>query len=161
MAQKDDLQKKGFFMTRFHGGEGSGRPFGRRRRGFLLIELMIAMFVFTVAFLALLGTFPSSIASVNQARDEVYMTHIARQQLEYVLSKPFTTASLSTSGVVSKVATVNNVVTVTNYNYALTVTPDTTGGLEAASKKTAVVTVYESTRPYQYTKMETHVARSQ
>jgi hypothetical protein len=89
------------------------------------------------------------------------MTHIARQQIEYVMSRSFSTASLSTSGVVPKIATVNNVVTVTNYNYQVTVTPDTTAGLAAASMKTVVVTVYESNRPFQYMRMETHIARPQ
>lgn len=129
--------------------------------GFLLIELMIAMFVLTVGFLALLGTFPSSVASINQAKDTMYMTHIARQQMEYVLSKSFATTTLSTNGTVSKYSTVDDRVLTTNYLYTVTVNPDTALGLEAASKKTVVVMVYEQNRPYQYVMMETHMARQQ
>ncbi|MDQ7824705.1 MAG: prepilin-type N-terminal cleavage/methylation domain-containing protein [Candidatus Eremiobacteraeota bacterium] len=61
----------------------------RARRGFLLIELGIAISILAVGMLALVGTIYKSVECIDKGKDTFYMTEIAKQKLDLVRGKAF------------------------------------------------------------------------
>jgi prepilin-type N-terminal cleavage/methylation domain-containing protein len=73
----------------------SGQP--GRRRGFSLVEVVIALGVITVGFVAVLGVFPAALQTGHSAQDETRAAHIAQSVFgSLVASAPshFTNAQL-------------------------------------------------------------------
>lgn len=52
------------------------------RSGLSLVEILVALAIFTTAFLALLGLFPAALHSVQQAREMNIATFLAEERLE-------------------------------------------------------------------------------
>lgn len=139
----------------------------QNRFGFMLVELIIAMGIMTIGFLALLGTIPASMSSVGNSRDLFYMTNIAKEKIEFVRGKSFTSSLTSgeSSGNITVSSVVNGENVYTTYHYNISVYPYKNGvaqsSLSASSSKIVVVTVYDYNRAYRSIKMETNIARQQ
>lgn len=56
----------------------------RRRSGFSLIELLVALFIFATCLMFIFGIFPTAAQAVNQARYTFLATQVAQQELEYI-----------------------------------------------------------------------------
>lgn len=61
----------------------------RRRKGFSLIDLLVAFTVFSVALMGILTIFPSSMRSIRKARINSVVTHLAQQGLENAYNLAF------------------------------------------------------------------------
>lgn len=129
--------------------------------GFSLIELLIALGILATGLLMIIGMFPVGYKSIAQARERIYATHIARQQLEKVLSADYYMYGLSDTNTVNLNFSVNDQAHTTQFTYIITVSPDTYSGLSLVTNKlkTAVVMVYPTNRPERYVKMETAKAK--
>ncbi len=60
-----------------------------QKRGYSLIELMVAMFIFLTCLLFMIGMFPTAVKAVSQARHTFLATSIAQQELEYLKNLPW------------------------------------------------------------------------
>lgn len=136
------------------------------KKGFSLIELMIALFILAVSYLCILGVFPVSMRGVKQGKDILFATHLAQQQMEKAVYQcggdDFLDYGLSiTNGTASLTSVVNNVTTITDFTYSVTFSPDTQAAVDAATIKNIVVIVYVTSKPERYVKLETDVAREE
>lgn len=55
-----------------------------KNRGFNLIELMVAMFIFLTCLMFIFAIFPASVKAVSQGRYTFLATEIAQQEMEYL-----------------------------------------------------------------------------
>lgn len=138
------------------------------KKGFTLLELLIALMILAVGFLMILGVFPVSMKSVKQGKDILFATHLAQRQMEKAIYQcqgdDFLDYGLSISsndGRAYLTSLVNNVSTTTEFTYSVEYTPDTQAEVSAATLKNIVVIVYATTKPERYVKLETDIAREQ
>jgi prepilin-type N-terminal cleavage/methylation domain-containing protein len=61
----------------------------RSQRGYTLIELLVALFVFSIAFVALYGLLVSSITLLGQNKAKLGAVSLVEEQIEYVRSLPY------------------------------------------------------------------------
>lgn len=61
----------------------------RRRSGFSLLELMIAIAIFATSLLMLLGVFPTANQGARQAQGVVAANNLAQQQIEKALATDY------------------------------------------------------------------------
>lgn len=98
-----------------------------RRAGFSLIEVLIATAVFSVAFLALIGLFPTTQRTSRQAQYQLLANHVGETQMEQTLYAPFDSI-VSTSPQTQVLTTqTNGTQQVWSFTYQLTVTPNANG----------------------------------
>lgn len=132
-------------------------------KGFLLIELLIAIFILTVCFLVILGVFPVSYKSVKKAKDVLFATNVARRQIERVCYYDFTEPNLSLSNATaSYTCEVEGNTSTTEFIYNVIVSPDddlASPKLSESSIKNVLVHIYKSSDPTEYVKLETDIAR--
>src|SRR5437016_5537209 len=103
----------------------------RRQRGMNLIELMIGMFIFVVAFLGIVGIYPISVRAAHQGKEYMLGLGLADQLMEQQLSIPFSQqpvtgpawAPSTTTGHTNILSTVNGAQQETTYNTTVIVTP--------------------------------------
>ena len=101
-----------------------------RRRGFNLIELLVGLAIFTTSLLMILGVFPTSQRSIQNARSLLLGTHVTQELMEkYVRSRFFDDIRSCVSGTtgyseVNRISTVNGQMRVINYKWSITVDPD-------------------------------------
>jgi len=92
-----------------------------------LMELMLGIFIFTTAFLMILGVFPTSVQSIHQGRTTMLATHIGQQQMEATLAQGYAAllalanAGTSSSQTQSIVSVVNGNTEVLTFTYQVTV----------------------------------------
>lgn len=98
-----------------------------RRSGFSLIEVLIATAVFSVAFLALIGLFPTTQRTSRQAQYQLLANHVGETQMEQAMYAPFD--SLVSTAPQTQVLTTrtNGTQQVWSFTYQLTVTPNANG----------------------------------
>lgn len=138
----------------------------------MLAELIIAMGILTVGFLALLGTIPTSMSSVDSARDLLNMTNIAKEKIEYVRSKSFDTVITTSSHVFSPsicnydvvtYSVINGISQTKTYHCDIGIYGYKNGisqsSLTTSTDKRVVVTVYDVNKPYHSIKIETAIAK--
>lgn len=80
--------------------EVGGTPVSRRndrKRGFTLIEAVLAVFMLLLGVLFIFGMFPAGADAVTTARDTYAASEIAREKLEYWVQKGYTTISGTSS----------------------------------------------------------------
>jgi len=95
----------------------------KRRGGFSLIEIMFATLIFTVAYLAIIGIFPTCARAVHEARVVMLATHIAQQQLENTVSITTGFSGITGgSGQVTLISVVNGATETLTFNWQITVT---------------------------------------
>lgn len=86
---------------------------------------MLGIFIFTTAFLMILGVFPTSVQSIHQGRTVMLATHIAQQQMEATLANSFGTLQgmIGTSSVQTQslVSVINGNTEVLTFNYQVIV----------------------------------------
>lgn len=68
----------------------------RLRWGLGLLEVMIALFILSIAILIAFSMFPGSSRALDESRNYAFAGHIARQQVELIAATPF--SSLPTPG---------------------------------------------------------------
>ncbi len=68
------------------------------RRGMSLIEMLLGLFIFTTAFLMIMGVFPTSVRSVKEGRTVLLATHIAQQKMEAALALTFNCSVIVSDG---------------------------------------------------------------
>ncbi len=92
------------------------------RRGMSLIEMLLGLFIFTTAFLMIMGVFPTSVRSVKEGRTVLLATHIAQQKMEALASgyAGLTVPSTATS-TQSLVSVVNGQTEVLTFNCSVIV----------------------------------------
>lgn len=56
----------------------------KAKRGFTLLETLVAVAIFTIAILALLAVLSNGIASTNYAKRKITATYLAQEGVEYV-----------------------------------------------------------------------------
>ncbi len=94
----------------------------RKQGGMSLVEVLVAMTVFVVAYLELLGTFPLSQRANHLARTTALATEIGQNEIDQTISRGFNSMS-SSSGQSSLISTINGSQEVLTFNYTLTVSP--------------------------------------
>lgn len=81
----------------------------RHRAGVSLVELMLGLAIFSTAVLMILGIFPTSARSIQQARTVLLGTHVANVVLEqYTRALPFDQVVNRTSGANDPITGVSN-----------------------------------------------------
>ncbi|MDQ7822336.1 MAG: prepilin-type N-terminal cleavage/methylation domain-containing protein [Candidatus Eremiobacteraeota bacterium] len=65
------------------------RQYVRDRRGFSLIELLIAIAIFLTSFCMIIGVFPVTFRSIQMAKNQMLATHFAEERIEYVKGMEF------------------------------------------------------------------------
>lgn len=70
-----------------------------RPRGFSLAEAMVAVALFAVAFLLLVGAFPRAAEVLLQARGYMVASHLAEQEMARLSALPFSEIASGTSSV--------------------------------------------------------------
>lgn len=134
----------------------------KKSRGFLLVELMIAIFILVVCFLIILGVFPTSYKAVKKGKDILFATAVARRQVERVIAQDYTSYSLSLTGATaSYTSQVEGNSFTTEFIYNVTVVPDSQAQVAASSIKNVVVMIYKTLDPKEYVKLETEIVREQ
>lgn len=78
-----------------------------RRRGFSLVELLVALTIFTAGYLAVIGLFPTCARSVHQARVIMLATHVAQAHLENAINRANGAAVAESSGTEDVLSAVN------------------------------------------------------
>lgn len=73
----------------------------REEGGFTLLETLIAIFIMTVAFTALLTLMTTSMFSARYANNEITATYLAQEAMDYVRNDRDTTAFLNSNWSVS------------------------------------------------------------
>ncbi|MHB2018052.1 MAG: type IV pilus modification PilV family protein [Candidatus Xenobia bacterium] len=68
------------------------------QRGFSLVEVMVAMFVFVVSFLGVVSVYPTAMHSVQGAKNLSLAQNIASQQMELALDTPYATLAQDITG---------------------------------------------------------------
>jgi type II secretory pathway pseudopilin PulG len=66
----------------------------RAEDGFLMIEVMVAMLVLTIALLALMAGYDSAFVSLHNASEKAVASKLANQQLELYTALPFASIGL-------------------------------------------------------------------
>lgn len=123
-----------------------------RRRGLSLLELMIALAVFAVAFLMLLSVFPTAARAVRQGEDRMVATFLADRRLEELRAADFDLLTPSFQGV--DVESINaGVSSAMNYTVQTNVTE-----LEPDLKRLRVVVSWNGERA-RWVEVTTDVAR--
>ena len=72
-------------------------PRVREEDGFMLLELVMAMFVLTVAVLALMASYDSAFLSVHKAAQNTAASTLAQNQLELYTALTYTSVGLDTT----------------------------------------------------------------
>lgn len=133
----------------------------RAKKGFSLIELLIAIFIFVVVFLSITGVFYSSYYAVDKSRDILITTNIAREVMENILTYDFDEYEISTGNIsIQRNFVSDGKDIVSNYIYNVTVDPDDSAGVTGANLKTIIVQVYNENKPLNSIKIETIINRS-
>ncbi len=104
---------------------------GRERRGkknkvlgFSMLEIPVALMIFTIGLLFLFGMLPASYRSIAEGRDVLSGVQLARYLLENTENQSYDTASLSTAQTLySVLSTDNGNNAQTSYYYQITVSP--------------------------------------
>jgi type II secretory pathway pseudopilin PulG len=78
----------------------------RKKRGFSLVDLLVAFTIFSMALLATLTIFPASMQSIRKARMNTMATHLAQSALESVFNQSFATIANS-AGSTTMTSTLN------------------------------------------------------
>lgn len=94
----------------------------RRRRGFSLIDLLIAFTVFSIAIVSALTIFPTTMKAIRKARLKVMATHMSQAAIESVVNNNF--SAIVSSGPTPTVLTtiVNGSSESITYNTTINVT---------------------------------------
>lgn len=132
---------------------GGGNPL--RRRGLSLLELMVALAVFAVAFLMLLAVFPTAARAVRQGEDRMVATFLAERRLEELRAADFDTVvdGFAEVPVESSNAGVANLVT-----YTVQTDVENVAGFEPDLKSVRVVVSWNGERA-RWVEVTTYVAR--
>lgn len=132
---------------------GGGDPL--RRRGLSLLELMIALAVFAVAFLMLLAVFPTAARAVRQGEDRMVATFLAERRLEELRAADFDTLvdAFEEVPVDSSNAGIANLVT-----YTVQTDVENVPGFEPDLKSVRVVVSWNGERA-RWVEVTTYVAR--
>lgn len=70
-----------------------------RHSGFSLVEAMLAVTLFAVAFLLLVGAFPRAAEVLLQAQGYMVASHLAEQEMARLSAQPFSEIASGTSSV--------------------------------------------------------------
>lgn len=143
----------------------------RQRQGFSLIELMLGLAIFATSLLMILGIFPTSSRSIQQARTVLLGTHVAQQLMEqYARALPFDQVVNRSSGsndpitgtpcsAVPLISTVNGSQRVITFNWQIAVTSPGTDLKDVRVQVSWMDTEQTSTVPFvRYVNLETKVA---
>jgi len=107
-----------------------------------MIEILIAAFIIVFCFLFMIGVFPTSYKSVANGIDIVYATHVAKMQMDRLMSDYFTENPLSLSDQTASYTVKTNGIDSTSYFlYDVEVSPDDST-LSNLTTKDIIVTVY-------------------
>lgn len=142
----------------------------RRARGFSLVELMIGLAIFSTSLLMILGIFPTSSRSIQQARTILLGTHVAEQLVEqYGRGLPFSQVVNRTSGAndpvtgtplspINLISTVNGTQRVITFNWQIVVTTVNADLKDVRCQVSWLDTDQASTSLVRYVNLSTRVA---
>lgn len=105
-----------------------------RGRGFSIIEMLVAVAVFTVFYFVVLEVWPLNAQAARQSRNVASATHLAQREMEYAIYQGYDSAA-SRSGTFTVSHTVNGRPHSTDFTYDVQVTQT------SASLKDVVVSV--------------------
>lgn len=127
-----------------------------RRRGFSIIEMLVACAVFAVSILVLFGIFPISARSVRQAEHRLMAVHLASNRIELV--RAMNVDRLRSEPPVSATVTFRHQgeVIAQEYEIEQIVTPPPSAG--AKLREVRIVVSWKADNRKQTLKMETQVA---
>lgn len=60
-----------------------------QKKGFTLVEAMVAVFILTVGISAILVIFPSGLRIVRSSKMATVATHLAQEKIEEIISQPY------------------------------------------------------------------------
>lgn len=95
-----------------------------RRRGFTVIEMLVAIAFFATFYIIIMEVWPLSARSVLQAKNALLASHVAEQEMEYAIYQGYNAVS-NRSGTYQLTSTINGVVQSSAIRYRVTVTPNT------------------------------------
>lgn len=98
-----------------------------RSSGFSLVEVLIATTVFSVAFLALIGLFPTTQRTSRQAQYQLLANHVAEAQMEATIYAPFDSVASTSPQTQVMTTTTNGAQQVWSFTWQITVTPNIGG----------------------------------
>lgn len=92
--------------------------------GFNLVELLMAMALFTIGFLGILALFTTGFGAVSHSKNVTYASNIAQSQLEKIRFSDFNNVASVPRTAVFGAAVVNGTPVTTTFYRTLTVTPN-------------------------------------
>lgn len=93
------------------------------RPGFSILELLLALGIFSTAFLMIMSVFPTSAKAMHQGRQVLLATRIAEMQMESALASPWADLASTNPTTPSLISMVNGSTEVQSFNTQVVVTP--------------------------------------
>ncbi|MFP4498470.1 MAG: prepilin-type N-terminal cleavage/methylation domain-containing protein [Vulcanimicrobiota bacterium] len=94
------------------------------KKGFSLIEVMIALVIFVSCLLLIFTLFPMAVRSLSQGKHIFLATTVAQKEMEYIKTLPFNQVAMSNTDLQNRTTTVN--LTVNGVNSSIPFTSYTT-----------------------------------
>lgn len=104
----------------------------RRNRGLSLVELMVAMLILAVGFLAVLSIFPTAFISVHQSKNHLIGSQLAQAYMDTERAKAFNSMAGATT-VDQKTVVVNGVSHQVPFATVVTINPSGVSGINKAT----------------------------
>lgn len=99
-----------------------------RNRGFSLIEVLMAMVVLAVAFLALIQIFPSAYLTVYRSKDQLVAVQLAQCFMDETRAGPYALMAASAQYDIPVESVMNDVTTSVTYHVVVDVSPVSPAG---------------------------------
>lgn len=112
-----------------------------QKRGFSLIEVLIAMVVLAVAFLALIQIFPSAYLTVYRSKDQLVAVQLAQCYMDETRALPYAQMASSAQYDIPVESVMNDVTTSVTYHVVVDVSPASPAGVPLADSDLARIRV--------------------